>query len=202
MIIDCPYCHSKVNGIVKGQSDVQDDGGYGAKHVLVECPACHASLLGSTEQYPSDYDGQEYVMAWSALRRLWPEPDNSPDWEIPEIASISLDEAKRCFRAQCYSAAAVMCGRAIEGVCKDHKATAKNLADGLKFLKTQGIIDTRLYEWGDALRKHRNLGAHATTEKVTKEDAQDLVDFAFAICDYIYVLNAKFEKFKGRQAKT
>ena len=204
MLIECPHCQSRVNGTIKGESKVHDDGGYGIKEVLVECPACEASLLGSCERYPSDYDGNDgsYIYSWSALKRLWPEGEDGPGWEIPEIASISLDEAKRCFRGQCYSAAAVMCGRAIEGVCKHHRTSTKNLADGLKHLKTEGIIDARLYEWGEALRKHRNLGAHASTERVTKEDAQDLVDFAFAICEYVFVLNAKFEKFKQRQTKT
>jgi hypothetical protein len=76
-----------------------------------------------------------------------------------------------------------------------------SIASGLKKLKDDGVIDNRLYEWGEALRKHRNLGAHATTVKVSKEDARDLLDFSIAICEYIFVLNAKSQRFQERQKK-
>lgn len=92
-----------------------------------------------------------------------------------------------------------MCGRAIEGICKHHNAKTKTLAAGLKDLKDKEIIDGRLFEWGEALRTAQNLDAHASTEKVSKEDAQDLLDFSTAICEYVFVLNAKFERFKARK---
>ena len=95
-----------------------------------------------------------------------------------------------------------MCGRTIEGVCKHHEPKTKNLAGGLKVLKDKGVIYKRLFDWGEALRTHRNLGAHATTQKVLKEDARDLLDFAIAICEYVFVLNKKFERFQARQKKT
>jgi len=46
------------------------------------------------------------------------------------------------------------------------------------------------------------LGAHASDHKVAKEDARDLLDFSSAICEYVFVLNEKFERFKKRQART
>ena len=94
-----------------------------------------------------------------------------------------------------------MCGRTIEGVCKHHDPKTRNLASGLKKLKDDQIIDNRLYEWGDTLRNHRNLGAHATTTKVSKDDAKDLLDFSIAICEYVFVLNKKFLRFQERQAQ-
>jgi hypothetical protein len=80
------------------------------------------------------------------------------------------------------------------------------LADGLKELLDQGVIDKRLFDWGDVLRKHRNIGAHATEEKIPKEDAKDLLEFVSAICEYVFILSDKFEKFmersKSRQKDT
>jgi hypothetical protein len=60
----------------------------------------------------------------------------------------------------------------------------------------------RLFEWGNALRKHRNLGAHATTERVSRDDARDLLDFSIAICEYVFVLNEKFQRFVERLNKS
>lgn len=62
-------------------------------------------------------------------------------------------------------------------------------------------IDRKIYEWGEALRKHRNIGAHASAENISREDAKDLLDFAEAICEYIFVLNQKYTEFKKRQTK-
>ena len=76
------------------------------------------------------------------------------------------------------------------------------LFEGLKELHERQIIDTRLYQWGDELRKHRNLAAHASDAQFALNDAKDLHDFATAICEYVFVLTGKFESFQKRQAKT
>ena len=45
------------------------------------------------------------------------------------------------------------------------------------------------------------MGAHATVSKITKEDARDLLDFGLAICEYVFVLNEKYNRFTERQTK-
>lgn len=195
MIIECPNCESKVDGIERGEiPDNDPDYPFRCKRVLVECPVCKSALLGITEEIQVGHDEWE----WDGLRRLWPPQDSSVDGDIPEIARISLIEAKLCFKAKAFSACAVMCGRTIEGLCMHHKTKGKTLAAGLKDLKEKDIIDSRLFEWGEALRKHRNIGAHATSEKISKEDAKDLLDFSTAMCEYVFVLNEKFNRFKAR----
>jgi hypothetical protein len=138
---------------------------------------------------------------WSPLNRLWPEQEGHVDWDIPPIARNSLIEARLCYKAKAYAASVVMSGRTLEGVCKYHATKNENLALGLKELKEKGIIDDRLFKWGEELRKHRNIGAHATDEKISKEDARDLLDFVNAICEYVFVLTEKFNKFMGRKSK-
>ena len=63
------------------------------------------------------------------------------------------------------------------------------------------VLDARLGTWAEELQKARNLSAHASGEKVTKEDAQDLLDFVEAICEYVFVLTAKFESYIARRKK-
>jgi hypothetical protein len=197
-IVDCPNCDSKVEAEQKGQVDLDlEMTGAPAKIVLAECRICHNPIVGYSEVIQLGQNEWD----WSDLDRLWPAPETDLDSEIPDIARISLVEAQTCFRAKAFTACAVMCGRAIEGVCKHHNAKTKTLADGLKDLKQKGVIDGRLLEWGEALRAARNLGAHASTEKVSRADARDLLDFSRAICDYVFVLHAKFERFKERQSK-
>lgn len=198
MIIECPYCESKVDGEVIGEhvSNNPEDP-FPFKAILLRCPVCNNALLGG-----SDYDqtGPD-TFDWSDPNRLWPQQETYIGWEIPPICRKSLVEARMCYKAKAYSACAVMSGRTLEGVCQHHSTKDKNLAKGLEELKNRGVIDERLYQWGDALRKHRNIGAHATEDEILKEDAQDLLDFAQAICDYVFVLNAKFNRFTERQDK-
>lgn len=198
MIIECPHCESKVDCDERGAVEVDVEYTHiPTKYVLLECKVCHSPLLGITELIQTGGDDWE----WEAASRLWPAPETAIDWDIPEIARNSLVEAKICFKAKAYSACAVMCGRSIEGVCKHHDPKMKSLAAGLKKLREDGVIDDRIYGWGEALRENRNLGAHATTEKVSRDDARDLLDFSIAICEYVFVLNAKFEHFQKRRAK-
>lgn len=198
MIIECPYCESNVDCEVKGSINIDsDDADIPAKYVLLECKICCNVLFGISRsiQINENYLGKD------SASRIWPTPDTEIDWNIPEIARNSLIEAKNCYKAKAFSACAVMCGRSIEGVCKHHDPAVKTLAGGLKKLREDGIIDDRIYGWGEALRENRNLGAHATTERVSKDDARDLLDFSIAICEYVFVLNAKWERFQKRRPK-
>jgi len=198
MITECPTCEAKVD--CEEKVEVNIDVEYTdvpTRYVLLECKVCHRPLLGITEIIQTGIDAWE----WDSASRLWPTTDDAIDWSIPEIARDSLLEAQFCFKAKAYQACAVMCGRAIEGLCKHHDSKIKTLAAGLKKLKDDGVIDERIFNWGEALRENRNLGAHASTAKVTKDDARDLLDFGLAICEYVFVLNEKFNRFQERRAK-
>ena len=61
------------------------------------------------------------------------------------------------------------------------------------------IIDKRLFQWSEALRLNRNLAAHASGEQFAHDDAEDIFNFATAICDYVFVLNEKFAEFMKRR---
>ena len=91
-----------------------------------------------------------------------------------------------------------MLGRAIEGMCKD-KVKLKYLGEGLKKLKAEGIIDEKLFKWGEALRTERNIGAHAGTDSVSWQDARDILDFSYAMAEYVYVLDEKYKEYLARK---
>lgn len=44
-----------------------------------------------------------------------------------------------------------------------------------------------------------NIGAHASNNRINKQDARDVLDFTIAICEYVYTLTSKYEEFKKRQ---
>jgi hypothetical protein len=59
----------------------------------------------------------------------------------------------------------------------------------------------RLFDWSEDLRKYRNFAAHANDQHISREDAEDLQAFTYAIIEYIYDLTERYEDFKNRMAK-
>jgi hypothetical protein len=196
MIIECPGCHSRIDAVVIAEKNYGDeDGADPFKISFLECSECRNAMLARTNYRQVDYNEYDY----DKPTRLWPEPVDVLHISIPTLTRLSLEEAGKCFGAQAYSACAVMCGKAIEAICAEHGTKSRNLGAGLKELKDTQIIDQRLFDWGEALREQRNLGAHATGVHITREDARAVLDFAIAICEYVFVLSQKYAEFKARQ---
>jgi hypothetical protein len=200
MIVECSYCEAKVDGRVVAQH-IDPPGPEGLEPYrvsLLACPICGNGLIAGECEIGYDND----AVVWDAPTRLWPCPDKRVPWYVPRIVGASLEEANRCFKAGAHSACAVMCGRSLEGICKHYETKSNNLIGGLKELLEKGVIDKRLLEWSEALRHSRNLGAHITDQVVSKEDARDLLDFANAIVEYVFVLTRQFEKFIARRGES
>ncbi len=110
-----------------------------------------------------------------------------------------MDEAERCIQAGAFFAATAMCGRALEAICRHFSTKDTYLGAGLKELRDKGIIDARLFEWGEELRDQRNYAAHATDEDISGQDASDVLTFTYAIIDYVFLLTLKFDQFQKRK---
>ena len=198
MIIECPNCESKVDGNVLAKHEWHEEDDVPFKVSFLKCPACNRALLAGQSFFqvgPDDWD-------WIDTIRLWPKPHEYLPGNLPESVRCSLEEAETCYRSKAFSACAVMCGRALEAICHEFKTKHKILGPGLKELLDRKIIDEKIYKWGEALREHRNIGAHASEVKVTVEDARDLLEFAKAICNYVFVVTEKFDDFIKRTKKT
>lgn len=201
MLIDCTHCHARVDGEVLEAAEYLDEVPWDSYRLaLLRCPACTHLLVG--EQSPFAYDDSHEPAEWSLASRVWPEPVSDLAHSIPATIRANLIEARKCLHATAFTACVAMSGRAIEAMCRHFSTKKETLFEGMKELHERQIIDTRLYQWGDELRKHRNLAAHASDAQFALNDAKDLYDFATAICDYVFVLTAKFESFQKRQAST
>ena len=93
-----------------------------------------------------------------------------------------------------------MCGITLEGACQLQGAKKADLHNMLKDMKNEGKIDNTLWEWAENLRLVRNSSAHFSDERVTRQDADDSLEFSEALLDYLYVLAARFEAMKQRRS--
>lgn len=164
MIIECSFCEAKVAGKVLFEHIklIDPDGPFLCKISLLECPSCENTLLGS--QYNKGNTPIDKA-EWNPATREWPKPKKYFDWQLPTIVRESLVEADKCYKAKAYIACAVMCGRALEGLCKEHKTKSKTLAGGLKELLNRNIIDEKIYKWSDMLRVYIVTLEHMLQQK-------------------------------------
>lgn len=193
LIVDCPHCMVRVKANAKDWISKDGDETF----FLLQCPSCRNPLFGSAYAYQDDWNNH----CWTDVERIWPTPSiTEVSLSIPEAARRDIKDAQKCLSHGIYSAAAVLCGRALERLIKEKTGEGHMIGRGLKALLDKGAIDQRLFDWAEALRKERNIGAHASDEDTTKENAQDVVDFTIAIFDYVYTLSEKYAKYIARKA--
>jgi hypothetical protein len=124
---------------------------------------------------------------------------------------------KQVAQANANTAACVMLGWALEGLCRNlleptspappaASATPAPkrplmLGQGISELKKKGFIDERLYDWSQQLHAFRNVAAHPTDDVISREDAEDLQSFVYAIIEYVYDLTDRYNEFKERVDK-
>src|ERR1035441_9223802 len=136
MIIECPTCDSKVDGKVLAAKEqrTSEDGDI-TRTSFLECPVCHRCIVAAQDEILTD-EGPGFTRA----TRLWPEPSANLPPIIPQLARRSLEDAQKCFSVRAYAACAVMCRRAIEAICAEHKTKSNDLAAGLKELLDKKVI--------------------------------------------------------------
>ncbi len=195
MIIECPDCESKVDAKILAEHVIPPTDYYDSyKYLFLVCPLCNSAIVAGSDLVQIDFN--EYD--WATPERRWPNPNRQFEFNVPTLVTQSLIEAEKCYKVKAYSACAVMCGRTIEAICVEESGE-KSLFKGLQELKKKKIIDEMIYDWGETLRKERNIGAHASTEKISKKDANDILDFTNAIVEYIYTLSEKYREFQKRK---
>jgi hypothetical protein len=220
-IVDCPRCKAKVAAIEQGRAeraytDYETNEPYGERLHVGACPSCGSLLAGESMQVGFESIDSEFD-EWSDVVRIFPKPPKTfNSLRVPRIVKESLIEADRSLQANANIAACVMLGRALEAVCRDllQPASSKRttaaadtsptrpimLGAGIRKLKEKNFIDDRLFDWSQQLQAFRNIAAHPTEESISREDAEDLHTFVYAIIEYIYDLTDRYNEFKERIA--
>ena len=165
------------------------------RYSLALCTGCDVPFVAV--EYEEEVDGP--YSAFSAPIVVWPSRHRELSMSIPAGVRGVLEEARTCFGAKAFSAAVVMVRRTLEGLCQDLGVQGQNLHQALRTLADRRLLDDRLIEWAQSLKAIGNVGAHYSAETISRLDAQDALELAEAILDYVYVFTAKYEAFKTRR---
>ena len=198
MLLECRHCEARVDAkeLFSYEEGNSPEVPFDAKFTFAKCPVCNSPLLASQMDDPEGKQG------WRKPFRLYPPMDSQFYPSVPKDIGRAFVEARTCFRARAHTAAVMMCRKTLEGICSAHGVKSSGtLAAQLKKLKDNGVIESRLLEWADALRTMGNEAAHGVESVISPEDARDTIEFTEALLEYIFTYRDKFEEFKKRRAK-
>lgn len=156
------------------------------------CEECQSSALFVREDFGEGFDEDSFY-------RIHPPHERHLGFYLPDIVRSSYEEAARCETSKAWLGCAVMVGRTLEAVCKEFDPAIKSIYQGLKDLHAKGTLSQDMLDWATELRLIRNIGAHATADKVSAIDAHESVDFLQAMLEIMYDLRPKFQKLKERR---
>ncbi len=189
----CYSCEQPQTLIVDMVHKLPDEGPP-QEYTFAHCDSCAKPAVFVREDMGDGFDKDSYY-------RVYPAQERHIGYYLPDIVRQSYEEAVRCESAKTWMACVVMVGRTLEAVGKEFESSTRSVFEGLKSMHSKGLISQELLDWANELRVLRNLGAHATNERVDYFDATGALDFLQAILEILYELRPKFEKFKQRRAK-
>jgi Domain of unknown function (DUF4145) len=194
IVVRCPKCerdrHLKPHGEYFHRDDESEPI---VRYTFGGCATCGTPFVVEQTDYGGGFDGEESSI-------VYPEDDGSVKATLPPVVRASYDAARGCQVAKQWMPAAVMVGRTLEAVCHD-QGSQKTMAADLKDLRDQGKISEELWQSSEQLRFLRNIGAHPSSDPITREDAEDSMNLLQAILETLYHLRPKFEAMKARRAK-
>jgi hypothetical protein len=199
MIVECANCNAYVEADeISNFQYPSKNGKPSGRFVFLKCKNCDNPILIEQENIGNVADGDIFDKPIV----VYPKEENKDDSGIPKKIKNSLNEATSCYKANSFTATAIMCRRVLEGICTIKEFKTKNLMSSIEKMKDHGIIDNQLFQWADILRITGNEAAHDINVDITKEDAKDMLEFTNAMAEYIFMFKDKLENFKKRRGKS
>lgn len=193
MLLECKYCEAVVDAKLLHSYDCFDEEmAVPTKYSFLQCPQCFSPFI----TYQEDYGN-----GWDEPNRLFPVQDKQVNPDLPDPIRNAYQEALACLKSKSYTAATIMCRKTLEGICSVYGIKTKNLSLGLNEMKNKGIIESRLFEWAEALRISGNEAAHDVKITISSQDAKDIIAFTDALLEYVFTFRDKFNEFIERRKK-
>ena len=160
------------------------------------CKRCKDPFIAQQEfnEIPGEFSVPE-----SDPVQVYPHKHNIPLGSVPKTARQAYLEALHAYRCQLFESCVIMCRKCVEAVCSEHGESKKPLAQRLKRLQDNGIIDQTILQWANEVRMLGNDAAHDLKMQITKTDAKDTLDFTEAVLLYVFVLQIRFSEFQKRR---
>ncbi|MCO5797259.1 MAG: DUF4145 domain-containing protein [Dolichospermum sp. LBC05a] len=168
------------------------------------CPNCEDfNIIKFVESWDSSKVEMCYEPEWvTEIIYLYPLLKEFADNSLKaQNIRDTFREARTCFQGELYTSSVVMCRKTMEMLCLYFKIEQPgNLHGKLAKMRDEEIIDNKFYEWANVLKSFGNEAVHSS-EKFSKEDTQDILDFTYALVEYCIDFDYKFQQLLERRGK-
>ena len=195
---ECPHCnHPSVFTMPPGTLAYEEPRGSGQStlYAVMRCSGCLKYILGVALKQGGSWLYLGHYPLGS--------PDDAVDPNVPTSIASDFSEALRCFWVKSYKATVAMCGRGIQASAISLGAKGQRLIDQIDDLANHGKITQPLRDMAHEIRLARNVGAHPDKDglkDVGEKDADDIVEFTREYFHHVYVMPAKLEARRKKEA--
>jgi len=198
-IVDCPHCGNRTGvTVVARHTDCEkvfDKKGefidtFQMFYYLTECQTCsRVSLLGTWEVDDDPSDLSKAQLLYPATKKF--------SKSVPEEIRGTYNEAKKVINIS-PDAFSVLIRKALEYLCHNQGEKEYNLKKMLDKLVEKRIIPRNLAQMTEAIRLIGNIGAHASSSKISGNEAKVIDEFFVAIIEYVYIAPEKIRHLQDR----
>lgn len=192
----CPFCF---RAVVFALSSHRYDSDRNTVASSAACPACHRDAYFWTVNPSMEF---EEAQGASGVY-MFPEPDGYHDAkaltsDVPKPLVRAYTSTVDAYNSGNYTATAVCCRRALEGIFKyllpvDQRALP--LAKAIEEVKSTVDLSRPLHNLSHAIRQGGNLGAHFDMQKEPDDEiARSMVQLLEYLIMYLYVLPREIEQ--------
>ncbi|MEH2370488.1 DUF4145 domain-containing protein [Nostoc sp.] len=174
-------------------------------YVLVCCTCEEVNLIeysiwpDQEKKYKFSYGDEDIYEIEPDEKYLYPSSNNFTHLkEASTILKRTYQEALNCFQSGLYTSSVIMCRKTVECLCiieLDIQEPEK-LFHKIQRMRDDGWIDEMLYDWAIILKQFGDIAVHQY-KTFTKDEAQDILDFTYALVEYCLDFKLKFHKLKN-----
>jgi hypothetical protein len=188
---NCPHCgvaKPLIYHVVTSQAALpRGDGGRKSRWAMYGCSTCGQALLAKGEVVGAhDIENPDIV-------RVIPSPRQAHA-DLPELARGFLQQAYETMHAP--DAAGIMAASAVDAMLKELGYAKGSLYDRIDKAVEEKKLTANMGEWAHTVRLGANRPRHADAEKprLSAEEAQQSVEFAEALGQFLFVLSARIQR--------
>ncbi|GGA82991.1 hypothetical protein GCM10011385_41480 [Nitratireductor aestuarii] len=190
----CPQCNiARPYMSLTWSGPIKVNGNRGVRWGVYECSSCNR--LTMVEGFEGQIDALGLVRGdfGNLVRAVYP-GQREVDDSLPEEAQRYLKQALETLFAP--DAAIVMAASAVDAMLKDKGYSKGSLYTRIDQAVSDHILTEGMGKWAHKVRLDANAVRHADEEAKppTREDAQQVVDFATALGDFLFVFTARVDE--------
>ena len=189
----CPHCKVAKPQMLNVWNHQEQIFSSATFYATYQCTSCHNITLAKYSVV-SPLERGASTTYYQTLEEYWPKLSGELSLTIPETARTYLAEARNGIGNP--NSSVIASATAVDLMLQNKNINKASLKASIEEAKKQGLITENMADWANHIRieangsRHRKIG----TPLATKEEAEQSLEFAFALAEFLFVLPARVTK--------